>query len=193
MLCAVATGCGIAAERAAKKEAAEKRAAKKEAARKEADEAEAARKKAADEKEAAEKKADDEKVAADKKADEEKKEAAKKAAVAAANSYVKVKVEVELRGVLTCTDEAVTITIVREIISLLDIRNADEVFGADRFEKVKWVLDFGQDKEMRAKAKALDGKTALVEGTATLRGIRKSFLDLEPKVAVKSLVAATKE
>jgi hypothetical protein len=115
------------------------------------------------------------------RADEEK---------SAANSYVKVKVEVELRGVLTCSKEASTISIGK---------------------KHKWVLDFGEDKEMRAKAKALDGKTVLVQGSANLRGIisettkelfggrsgyplrTKSFLDLEPRVAVKSLVAATKK
>jgi hypothetical protein len=207
MLCAVATGCGIAAERAAEKEAAEKRAAEKravkeEAARKEAAEGEAARKKAADEKEEAEK-----------KDAEEKKAAAKKAAEAAANSYVKVKVEVELRGVLTCTDKAAAISIVT--------RDDDR----DRFTEQKWLLDFGQDKELRAKAKGLDGKTVLVEGSAILQhktheltekvvddsppgGSRRKVRvpplrpsvsmmvpgwDLVPKVAVKSLVAATKD
>jgi hypothetical protein len=122
------------------------------------------------------------------------KQAAEKAA---GNSFVKVKLEVELRGVLACTDEAVTVSIVKPI-------------DADRFKEVKWVLDFGEDKELRAKAKSPDGKTVLVEGIAYVRGIQssttsdklstlrggpktESFLDLEPKVAVKRLVVATKE
>jgi hypothetical protein len=103
---------------------------------------------------------------------------------------IKVKVEVELRGVLCCAGDAATISI---------------------DEEHKWVLDFGADKEIRAKAKGLDGKTVLLKGNATLRGIRsttsvpyagaanardvvvRSYLDLEPKVAVKSLVAVTEK
>jgi hypothetical protein len=62
-------------------------------------------------------------------------------------------------------------------------------------------LDLGEEKEMRAKAKGLNGKIVLVKGSAILRGIKsnrwarnhESVLDLEPKVAVKSLVAAPKE
>jgi hypothetical protein len=108
-----------------------------------------------------------------------------------AENYVKVKVDVELRGVLSCTGEAVTVS-------------TDAV---DR-----WVLDFGEDREMRATARSLDGKTVVVKGSAILRGIQSTttrdlisgffggagvttdcVLDLEPKVAVKNLVAATKE
>jgi len=192
ILCAVTTGCGPSAEPkadprsfAAARNAAENReAAEEQAAEKRAAEKRAAEKGAAEEK-AAQKKADDKK-AADKKA--------------ADNSYVKVKVEVQLRGVLTYTDEAVTLSVVTP------------EFGTDQFKEVKWVLDFGDEKEIRAKAKSLDGKTVLVTGSAILRGIQsetkedraskvlggpgvavESFLDVEPKVAVKSLVAATKE
>ena len=109
-----------------------------------------------------------------------------------ASGYVKIKVEVELRGVLSCTEKAVTVSIDKEN---------------------KWVLDFGNEKELRAKAKDLNGKTVLVEGSATLRyktktvtqarrddrrdnrndpDLTMSVWDAEPKVAVKSLVAATK-
>ena len=98
----------------------------------------------------------------------------------------------ELRGVLSCTEKAVTVSIDKEN---------------------KWVLDFGNEKELRAKAKDLNGKTVLVEGSATLRyktktvtqahrddrrdnrndpDLTMSVWDAEPKVAVKSLVAATK-
>ena len=116
--------------------------------------------------------------------------------------YVKIKVEVELRGVLSCTEEAVTISTDKE---------------------TKWVLEFGEDKEMRAKAKRLNGKTVVVEGIGVLeyqkRAVQRagqkklldpraslddavkgrdsidpiSVLDLGPKVRVKSLAAASKE
>jgi hypothetical protein len=114
-------------------------------------------------------------------------------------NYVKIKVEVELRGVLSCTEEAVTISTDKE---------------------TKWVLEFGEDKEMRAKAKRLNGKTVVVEGIGLLeyqkRGVQQqqkkkldpsdslddairtgidsvSVLDLGPKVRVKSLAAASEE
>ena len=113
--------------------------------------------------------------------------------------YVKIKVEVERRGVLSCTEEAVTISTDKE---------------------TKWVLEFGEDKEMRAKAKRLNGKTVVVEGIGLLeyqkRAVQQqkkklldpkdslddairtgigsvSVLDLGPKVRVKSLAAASEE
>lgn len=109
------------------------------------------------------------------------------------DGYVKVKVDVELRGVLSCTDKAATISISKK----------------EWKDKWVWELDFGKDKEMRAKAKDLNGKTVLVEGSAVLIGVDSvtkrdlldprgalrtdSNLDLESKVRVKSLVVATKE
>jgi hypothetical protein len=214
-LCAANTGCGTSAERKPEPErttperaaAAEKRKAEEKAA---------AEKKAAEDKVAAERKAALEKIAAEKKAADENAAAEKKAAQkrAAADSFVKVRVEVELRGVLASTDEAVTITVVTP-------------FGPDEFKEVKWVLDFSDEKELRARAKSVDGKSVLVKGTAVLRGIEslaeleyrkvdqdpeealrrgpirrgegpsgirmKSVIDLEPKIAVKSLVVVTKE
>ena len=118
------------------------------------------------------------------------------------DGYVKIKVEVELRGVLSCTEEAVTISTDKE---------------------TKWVLEFGEDKEMRAKAKRLNGKIVVVEGIGVLeyqkRAVQRagqkklldpraslddavkgrdsidpiSVLDLGPKVRVKSLAAASGE
>jgi colicin import membrane protein len=205
ILCAVTIGCGKAPEPKAAPESSES-----EAAREAAENWEAAVQRAA------ERKADEQKVAAEKKAAEDKAAAEKLAAdkKAADNSYVKVKVEVELRGVLTYTDEQITLSVVTPEAK------------KDQFEEVKWVLDFGDEKEMRGKAKGLDGKAVLVTGSAILRGIKsetvkewerpgggrpmfdqtgrpvlgtveklvtRSVLDLEPKVAVKSLVAATKD
>jgi hypothetical protein len=119
-----------------------------------------------------------------------------------APGYVKIKVEVELRGVLSCTEKAVTI-------------------ATDG--KTEWVLEFGEDKEMRAKATKLNGKTVVVEGIGVLeyqkRAVQRagekklldpraslddavkgrdsidpiSVLDLGPKVRVKSLAAASGE
>ena len=116
--------------------------------------------------------------------------------------YVKIKVEVELRGVLSCTEKAVTIS---------------------TDGKTEWVLEFGEDKEMRAKAKRLNGKIVVVEGIGVLeyqkRAVQRagqkklldpraslddavkgrdsidpiSVLDLGPKVRVKSLAAASGE
>jgi hypothetical protein len=107
-----------------------------------------------------------------------------------ADGYVKIKVDVELRGVLSSTQEIVTISV-----------------GKDQ----KWVLDFGKEKDQRTRAKDLDGKTVLVQGIATLqykartverlpgrepaepRGLTMSAFEAEPKVVVRSLVAATRE
>ena len=196
ILCTASTGCGGSTEPttgtiglAAKRNA--------EPVRKTAEEEEA-------EKQATEKKSAEE-TAAQKKA-AVKKVAQKKAA---ANTYFKVKVEVELCGVLTSTDEGATVSTVTH------------VFGTDQLEEDTWVLDFSEEKAIRAKARSLDGETVLVRGSAILRGIKsktetsydpeskrtrigkpglpdlrvatKSVLDLEPKVTVKSLVAATKK
>jgi hypothetical protein len=207
-LCAITPACGPSGERKAEEKsfpadlpaAAERRGAQEKfaneqraaAAKARAEEQAAAR--AAAEREAAEARA-----AAEKRAAEEK---------AAADSYVTLRVEVELRGVLSCTDEAASVSIVTH--------------GADQgqFTKVEWVLDFGEAKDLHTKAKSLHGKTVLVKGSAILRGIAsattrvrenrssgasirdltegttvvtKSVLDVEPKVALKSLVQAMKE
>lgn len=91
---------------------------------------------------------------------------------------VRIKVEVELRGTLSYTEQEVTLSLGKTRASL-------------------WVLEFGDNQEMRAKAKGLDRKAVLVNGSAVLRGIRqlgsKSTLDLERKVTVKSLVMAVEE
>src|SRR5262249_6782681 len=135
ILCVAAAGCGTSAKPGTDSE--RPAAARNVEAPGKTDE-EAAPKEKADEDKVAEKAAG-ENQAAEKKANKEN---------AAANSYVKVKVDVELRGVLTCTKKAATISI-----------------GKKKDEWV-WVLDFREDKEMRAKAKALDGKTVLVQGSA---------------------------
>jgi hypothetical protein len=186
MLCAVTTGCGPSA--APKDEKKDLAAEKKDAAA----ERNAATEKRADEKKAAEKGAD-EKKAPEKKADDGK---------AAADGYVAVKVEVELRGVLTYEKEGEATIVVKELHGHgLKTRNP-------WVEERSFVLDFGKDKEMDAKAKEFDGKTVLVEGSAFLRygqlpvEASRRFdiagesegvlaLDLCARVTVKNLVAAT--
>jgi hypothetical protein len=206
ILCAAAIGCETSAERTAE---IERLAAEMDGAAKTRDaEDRAAEKSAAEKRAAAEIDAAVDEAAAKEKAFEEKKALQKKSV---ANSYVKIKVEVELQGVLACTDEAANIAINKKdewVWEAPGFREGDPSAGipiGKKKEKWVWVLDFGEDKEMRAKARALDGKAVLVEGSAILRGIQsdterkfeiwvtKSFLDLEPKVAVKRLVAATKE
>ena len=171
ILCAVATGCGSSAWPKAETDNG------RPAPRGGTHSVEPKGERDAPEHQAAEGEANNEKAPA-KKTGEDK---------AAANGYVKV--EVELCGVLTCTEEAATLSIDKEH---------------------KWVLDFGEDKEMRAKAKGLDGKKVLVEGSAILQyetqpvtpglfdrrrndNMTVSVLDLGPKIVVKRLVAATKE
>lgn len=128
-----------------------------------------------------------------------------------ADSDIKVKVEVELRGVLSVGEEELTI-LVRE-----------PEFNADTLTEVprqrKWLLDLSEAKELRKKAKALDGKTVTIKGSAVLLGVKtqtfkykgsvpavyrnpplvapdlvgtKSVLDLEHKVAVKGLTEVAK-
>jgi hypothetical protein len=200
ILSAVSTGCGASAKpkavtvgpAVARNAAPSREAAGEEAVGEKAREGEAVDQKAA-EKKAAEEKADKEKAAKEKAAEKKEKAARLKAKD---NSYVKVRVEVEIRGVLICTEEAAPLLIVD---GQLDVR--------------KWVLDFGKDEEMRAKAKDLDGKAVLVKGSAILQyqthpvqfdafeALKRgrdsagtlSVLDPGPKVAVKSLVAATKK
>ena len=113
ILCAVGISCGTAAQ---PKTDTESQPVARNAGTKKFSEEEATERKA-QEKVAEEKKAAREKAAGEMKAAPEK---------AAADSYVKIKVEVELRGVLTYTEKAATISI-------------DKIH--------KWELDFGEDNE----------------------------------------------
>jgi hypothetical protein len=202
ILCAASIGCGTSAQPnadtdgqvGARKSAPSKKTEVEEAAEKKAAEERAVERavqaRAAEEKLIAQREAAEEERAAQEKAAEEKRAAQEKAA---ANSSVKMTVEVELRGVLTFTDKAVTISITYQLYR-------------DSFQEDKWVLDFGENKESYSQARGLSGKTVLVKGSAALqykrtrigdpraRGSEELYLlDVEQKVAVKSLVTATKE
>lgn len=126
------------------------------------------------------------------------------------DSSVKVRVDVELRGVLTFAQKEVTILV------------QEPEFKADILVHVpkerKWVLDLGETKELREKAKSLHGKTVIIKGSAVLLGVKthtfqykgavpaiyinppitppdligtRSVLDLEHKAVVKSLMEAS--
>jgi len=132
--------------------------------------------------------------------------------VKSSDSYVKVKVDVELRGVLSFAEKEVAVLV------------QEPEFNADLLTEVpkgrKWVLDLGEANELRKKAKELDGKTVVVKGGAVLLGVNtqtfkykgavpaiyrnppitapdligtRTELDLEHKVEVKSLTEAPKE
>jgi hypothetical protein len=127
---------------------------------------------------------------------------------------VKVKLEVELRGMLSFSDKEVTLKVEENEIEA-------KLHGFVTVVKSRtWIVELGDAKELREKAKNLDGKMVIVKGNATLLGIKTrsvtykpgvplnlankerelpdlvattAELDLEHKVDVKSLLAAPKE
>src|SRR5437660_10960623 len=81
------------------------------------------------------------------------------------DSYVKVRVEVEARGVLTYTDKAVTVTAQGRGYALYD--DAREL--PDGRSTTPHTLDFTRAKDLRELARALDGKEVVVTGLSELR------------------------
>jgi hypothetical protein len=123
---------------------------------------------------------------------------------------VKVKVEVELRGVLSVGESKITL--------LVQESDFDPALLADVPKERTWVLDLGDAKELRKKAKELDGKEVVVKGGAVLLGVNtqtfrykgavpavyppikppdligsRSVPNLERRVEVKDLTEAPKE
>ena len=80
------------------------------------------------------------------------------------NSYVKVRVEVELRGVLSHTDKATTVTARYPVFELWN--DAKELPDA---AAVPFSLDFDSVKDLRELAKVLSSKEVVVTGTSELR------------------------
>jgi hypothetical protein len=81
-------------------------------------------------------------------------------------SYVKVRVEVEVRGVLTASDKAVTVAARDRVYNLF--RDADEIPRRGAPATV-YALDFARAKDLRELAQALDGKEVVVTGMSELR------------------------
>src|SRR5262245_35630595 len=89
-----------------------------------------------------------------------------KAAQPSKDSYVKVRVEVEVRGVLTASDKAVTVAARDRLYNLF--RDADEI-PREGTPATVYTLDFVRAKDLRELAKALDGKEVVVTGMSELR------------------------
>jgi hypothetical protein len=92
------------------------------------------------------------------------KEVPKEAPRPSKDSYVKVRVEVELRGVLSHTDKATTVTARYPVFELWN--NAKELPDA---AATPFSLDFDRAKDLRELAQALNGKEVVVTGMSELR------------------------
>ena len=91
----------------------------------------------------------------------------KKDAQPSKDSYVKVRVEVEIRGILRVTDKAVTVTARDRVFNLFN----DAVEITDPSRATVYSLDFARTKDLRELAKVLDGKEVVVTGASELRQV----------------------
>lgn len=82
------------------------------------------------------------------------------------DSYVKVRVEVEVRGVLTASDKAVTVAARHRVYSLF--RDAEEI-PREGATAMVYTIDFIRAKDLRGLAKSLDGKEVVLTGMSELR------------------------
>jgi hypothetical protein len=80
------------------------------------------------------------------------------------NSYVKVRVEVEVRGVLSYTEKATTVTARYPVFELWN--DAKELPDT---AATLVALDFDRAKDLRELARALNGKEVVVTGMSELR------------------------
>jgi tetratricopeptide (TPR) repeat protein len=130
----------------------------------------------------------------------------------AAETAVKVKVEVELRGVLSFTEKDVTI--------LVKETEFNPAMLTEVQKDQKWSLELGGSNRLRKQAQRLHGKTVIVKGSAVLLGVKtqtfkykgsipaiyrnpplvpqdmtgaRTVLDLEHKVDVKGLTETAKD
>jgi len=81
------------------------------------------------------------------------------------DSYVKVRVEVELRGILRDTDKGATVTARDQLYSLFN--DAEEITDPSR--ATVYTLDFARAKDLRELAKVLSGKEVVLTGMSELR------------------------
>ena len=88
-----------------------------------------------------------------------------KAPQPAKDSYVKVRVEVEVRGTLNHTDKATTVSARTQAFDVFD--EAKEVPGA--VGASPFTLDFAEAKHLRELAEALAGREVVVTGKSELR------------------------
>lgn len=88
------------------------------------------------------------------------------------DSYVKVRVEVEVRGILRDTDKGVTVTARDQMYNLFN--DAEEI--TDPSKATVYSLDFARAKDLRELAKVLSGKEVVVTGTSELRMVTQVAL-----------------
>lgn len=81
-------------------------------------------------------------------------------------SYVKVRVEVEMQGILTVTEKAITIAARDRVYNLFN--DAEEI-SREGAPATVYTLDFVRAKDLRERAKTLDGKQVVVTGMSELR------------------------
>lgn len=91
----------------------------------------------------------------------------KKDVLPSKESYVKVRVEVEIRGVLRETDKGVTVVAHDRVYKLYN--DAEEIENPSR--ATPYTLDFAAAKDLRELAKVLNGKEVVVAGKSELRAV----------------------
>jgi hypothetical protein len=84
-------------------------------------------------------------------------------------SYVKVRVEVEMRGLLRATDKGITVTARDQMYNLFN--DAEEITDASR--ATAYTLDFARAKDLRELAKDLSSKEVVVTGISELRMVTR--------------------
>jgi len=89
-----------------------------------------------------------------------------KAAHPSKDGYVKVRVEVEVKGVLAATEKSVTVAARDRVYNLFS--DAEEI-PREGVPATVYTLDFVRAKDLRELAKALDGKEVVVTGMSELR------------------------
>jgi hypothetical protein len=79
------------------------------------------------------------------------------------DAAVVLRLEVHVRGVLSVTDQAITLTAAEDVL---------DPHGTWRREERVWVLEFADGKKLRKQAQQLHQKVVQVEGTCRILGVR---------------------
>jgi hypothetical protein len=102
--------------------------------------------------------------------DKTPKEPAKEAAKPSKDSYVKIRVEVEIRGLLVENDKGITVTALDRVYDLFHPNGEN----SDWSLPAAYTLDFTRAKDLRALAKVLNDKEVVVVGMAEVRRLVNS-------------------
>jgi hypothetical protein len=82
--------------------------------------------------------------------------------------YVKVRVEVEIRGILRDSDKGITVTARDRLYDLFN--DAEEITEA---RATAYTLDFTRARDLRALARVLNGKEVVVTGMSEMRMVNQ--------------------